>query len=111
MTDLIDDGEFRELGWIDVGDAHDNERTVVVSRTAGACELIGGVQDRSRNILNASFRGQGSQQFPQPLEAELLLHFVFRFENSVRGENDDVARAQRQRVYVVIRFGEQDRKS
>src|SRR6267154_6448618 len=100
----VDYGELREIAGGVIGQAHHQQRAVIVRSESAAAVFIGGVENNVANFTGGLQRRDFFDGSSQPLEAELLLFRVFGFENAIGCEQNGVSRAKLDGDLIVFRI-------
>src|SRR5437667_6615313 len=108
----VDHGDFRPIVASDrlVRDAKDQNRAVVLELTFARRVFIGHAQNLPGDRCRRGVARKIEDSSGEPFHAELLFFGVFRFVNSVRGQNHNVAWAEQQGDFLILRLGEQSER-
>src|SRR6266850_1286623 len=103
----VDDGKFREIAGGGVRNPEHDQGAIVVGGDPCAAMGVGGLQDLLGNQAGGVFLRQAGKKRAQTLRAEFLKRGIFRFENTVGSENNNVTRLQFDGGLVVLGVGNQ----
>src|SRR6267378_541799 len=103
----VDDRKFREIAGRRVRDPEHDQGAIIMRSDPRAAMGVGGLQDLFGNQAGRVFLREAGKQRAQTLRAEFLEGSIFRFENTIGSEENNVTRLQVDGGLIVLCVGNQ----
>ena len=88
----VDDGKFREVAGRSIRDPEHDQGAIVMGSDPCTAMCVGGLLDFFGNQAGGVFLREAGKKRAQTLLAEFLERGIFRFENTVGGEENNITR-------------------